>query len=189
MRSSRVRAAIFGPATSWDAFRPRVWPTLRELQLDACARYAERPLFGTVGPGGGYQWRTYAEFAASVDAAHRVLVGQLGVTKGARVAIISRNRPDWAIAAYGCYAGGAALVPLYENQQAQEWQYTLNDSGACVALCATPAIRAQVAAARARGDLPRVQHVVGLDEVRVLAARSLFLDSPTQFKKKRTGCI
>ncbi len=52
-----------------------------------------------------------------VEAYKGALLAELGVSKGDVVATISRNRPEWATAAYATYACGAAYVPMYENQQ------------------------------------------------------------------------
>jgi long-chain acyl-CoA synthetase len=94
--------------------------------------HGQRPLFG-VRSASGWSWVTYAEFARRVDAL-RAGLGRLGVRQGGRVAVISRNRVEWAV---GCYASaglGAAYVPMYEQQAEREWKHILEDSGATVCL-------------------------------------------------------
>ncbi len=61
--------------------------------------FAERPAFGTLA-GADYAWLSYSEFGARVEAAKGALMTQLGVQKGETVAVISRNRTEWAVAAY-----------------------------------------------------------------------------------------
>ena len=43
----------------------------------------------------------------------RMLIASLGVTRGDRVAIISDNRPEWAVAAYATYTLGAVFVAMW----------------------------------------------------------------------------
>ena len=49
------------------------------------------------------------------DRVHDLSVGlrELGVRRGERVAILSENRPEWAITDYACLAAGAADVPVF----------------------------------------------------------------------------
>lgn len=42
--------------------------------------------------------------------------------------VISSNRPEWAVAAYGIYSIGAILVPMYEQQRLKECEYIIGDS-------------------------------------------------------------
>ncbi|MEA2620586.1 MAG: steroid-24-oyl-CoA synthetase [Chloroflexota bacterium] len=65
----------------------------------------------------------------------RVLAGWLvdqGVTKGDRVAIATRNYPEWAIAFWATQAVGAVAVPLNAWWTGPELAYGLTDSGAVV---------------------------------------------------------
>lgn len=56
----------------------------------------------------------------------------LGIQPGDRVAILSYNRPEWAIADYGALTIGAASVPIYSTLPRDQVQYILQDSGAKV---------------------------------------------------------
>ena len=115
---------------------------LVELYESSVGRFAERPLFGT-GHADGWTWMTYHEFGELVDQARAGLAG-LGIGAGDRVAIISDNRIEWAVGAYGTYGLGAAWVPMYEAQLSKEWEYIIADSGAKVAIVADDGIRAQL---------------------------------------------
>ncbi|MCB9726910.1 MAG: long-chain fatty acid--CoA ligase [Deltaproteobacteria bacterium] len=105
------------------------------------ARYRNNRLFG-VKRDGRYEWMTYGEVGEQV-AAFRGGLASLGVAKGDRVAIISNNRPEWAIAAYATYSLGAQFVPMYEAQLPKEWEYILEDSGAKVLIVPNNAIHEQ----------------------------------------------
>jgi len=93
-------------------------------------KYADNNLFG-VKKDGRYQWLSYREIREQVDA-FRGGLASLGVEKGDTVAIISNNRPEWAIGAYATYSVGARWVPMYEAQLKKDWYYIANDSGAKV---------------------------------------------------------
>ncbi len=54
----------------------------------------------------------------------------LGLRRGDRAAILSVNRPEWAIADYGCLCAGVVDVPIYSTLTPPQIEYILNDSGA-----------------------------------------------------------
>lgn len=56
----------------------------------------------------------------------------LGVVKGDRVAIASRNLPQWVVAFWGCVVTGAIVVPLNAWWTTEEIEYGVADSGASV---------------------------------------------------------
>ena len=55
---------------------------------------------------------------------------ELGIRRGDRVAILSENRPEWAITDYACLAAHTADVPIYPTLPARQAEYILRDSGA-----------------------------------------------------------
>ena len=136
-------------------FRPR-FGTLLDIFEQARATHGDRPLFGTKRSG-GWSWVSHVEFADAVDRARGGLA-RLGVAAGDRVALISDNRTEWAIAAYAAYGLGAAVVPMYEAQRDDNWRYILDDSGAVAVFVADGAIAERVAAFRS--DLPELANVI-----------------------------
>src|SRR5512134_1849404 len=62
---------------------------------------------------------------------------ELGVRPGDRVAILSENRPEWAIADYACLAACCTDVPIYPTLPAKQAEYILRDSGAAAILVST----------------------------------------------------
>ena len=139
-------------------FLPK-FQSLVEIYRHSVKSFPERPLFGTK-EAGTWQWMTYREFAERSDAA-RAGLAELGVGPGDRVAIITNNRVEWAIAAYATYGRGAAFVPMYEAQLDKDWKHILHDCEAKVVVCANEAIRERVHAFR--GELPRLEHLVVVD--------------------------
>lgn len=66
-----------------------------------------------------------AEFAAG-------LIARFGVNKGDRVAILSRNNPQWMMAFVGITSIGAVAVPMNAWWTTEELDYGFEDSGARV---------------------------------------------------------
>ena len=58
----------------------------------------------------------------------------IGIDKGDKAAIISENRPEWAIADYGIIHTGAITVPIYLSLPQNEIEYILKTSGAKYAI-------------------------------------------------------
>src|SRR6266566_4018797 len=60
----------------------------------------------------------------------------LGVKPGDRVAILSENRPEWAMSDFGILCNAAITVPVYPTLLGWQIEYILNDAG-CVAVVAS----------------------------------------------------
>jgi long-chain acyl-CoA synthetase len=85
----------------------------------------------------------------------------LGLAPGDRVAILSENRPEWAIADYACLTARCADVPIYPTLLAKQIEQNLADSGAVAVLVSTQTQMDKVLAARER--LPALRHIVAFD--------------------------
>jgi long-chain acyl-CoA synthetase len=109
--------------------------------------------------GGRWTPIGYRELAEQVQDFSLGLL-ELGVRRGDRVAILSENRPEWAITDYACLAARAADVPIYPTLPARQAEYILRDSGAVAVVVST----AQLEKLRSvRTRLPGLAHVIGLD--------------------------
>lgn len=86
----------------------------------------------------------------------------LGVRKGDRIAILSENRPEWAISDYACLTIGAVDVPIYATLPAEHITYLLNDSGTAVLFVSNAQQALKIAAIR--GHVPKLAHVICFDE-------------------------
>jgi long-chain acyl-CoA synthetase len=86
---------------------------------------------------------------------------ELGVAPGDRVAILSENRPEWAIADFACLAARCTDVPIYPTLPAKQTEYILRDAAAVAILVSTPAQVEKVLAIRDR--LPQLRHVIAFD--------------------------
>ena len=102
-----------------------------------------------------------------------LLVNDLGVAKGDRVAIAMRNYPEWIAAFAAITSVGAVVVPMNAWWVTDELVFAIEDSGSKVVIAdaerlqrmqdaAPGAIDAKVIVARATGELP--DGVLNLDE-------------------------
>jgi long-chain acyl-CoA synthetase len=137
---------------------PRTIPpgTLPQLFFDAVAKY-DRPNALMYKAGGSWRSIAHRELAQRVMRCARGLRA-IGVKPGDRVAILSENRPEWAIADYACLTTGVIDVAVYPNLPPDQVAYILRDSGAVAIFVSTAAQAAKATAAR--GDAPAVKHVI-----------------------------
>ena len=103
----------------------------------------------------------------------------LGVRKGDRIAILSENRPEWAIADFTILLLGAVTVPVYATLTPEQTAYTLRDSGATVVFVST-----ELQLRKVQAILPQtqIQKIVIMDRIQItadLAATCLPMDQFT----------
>jgi long-chain acyl-CoA synthetase len=102
---------------------------------------------------------TYGEH----DRLARVLarsLGELGVQRGDRVALVSANVPEWVITWWACATLGATLVPLNAWWKAEELEFGLSDSEAKVLIADSRRIEI---VRRRLGSLPKIERVFVID--------------------------
>lgn len=103
---------------------------------------------------------TYAEFAARVALLARGVVSA-GVQPGDRVALMSRDRFEWALCDYAIWSAGAVTVPIYETSSSEQVQWILSDSGAVAVFAET---RQHCALIDSVGrDTPELAHVWSIE--------------------------
>ena len=126
--------------------------------------------------GTGYRRLTYGEVARQVRALAAALL-QVGVVPGDRVALISENRPEWAVAYFAVTAAGASAVPLDVQLSDGELAVVLTHAGCRIAI-ASGKQAPRLLAVKAGGEAPL--RVVDLDAAapaeRTLAFRAILRD-------------
>ena len=136
---------------------PRPEPgTLTRLFLDAIATFS-KPAALRYKADGTWHDISHAELLVRVRRASLALQS-MGFARGDRVAILSENRPEWAIADYACLMAGMADVPIYPTLPAEQMVHILNDSGAVALFVSTPEQAAKIA--RIRPDVPALKTVI-----------------------------
>jgi long-chain acyl-CoA synthetase len=104
-------------------------------------------------------WRSIssAELETSV---RRLSLGfrSLGLKPGDRVAILSENRPEWAMTDFAALTAGGVTVPIYTSLLPDQVRFIIDDSGAKIVVCSDRDLLRKVEAVRS--SLPSVEHVV-----------------------------
>jgi long-chain acyl-CoA synthetase len=133
--------------------------TIVQLFFDAARRYDKADaLLHKVGAS----WKAISHREVLTRVRHVALgLRDLGLGAGDRVAILCENRPEWALADYGCLTARFASVPIYPTLPAEQIPHILNDSGATAIFVSTAAQAAKIAAVRAQ--CPGLRYVIGID--------------------------
>ena len=136
---------------------PRPAPgTLTQLFFDAIEKFS-KPAALRYKANGVWLDISHAELLHRVRRTALALQ-ELQLARGDRIAILSENRPEWAIADYACLTAGLADVPIYPTLPAEQMVHILNDSGAVALFVSTPEQAAKIA--RIRHDVPALRRVI-----------------------------
>jgi long-chain acyl-CoA synthetase len=89
---------------------------------------------------------------------------ELGLQKGDRVALLSENRPEWAITDLATLAGGGVTVPMFSTLTSAQVEYIVRDSGAKI-LCVSSERQLQKIKDWDTNVPTGLQHIVIFDEL------------------------
>ncbi|MBI4538771.1 MAG: long-chain fatty acid--CoA ligase [Gemmatimonadetes bacterium] len=133
--------------------------TLIRVFLEAVDRHGAAPALSYWSGGA---WRSIS-YLQVFDQVRRLAGGlrALGLERGDRAAILSENRPEWALADYACLCAGIVDVPIYATLVPEQIAYLLRDSGARLVFVSTWAQLEKVMQIRDR--LPALEHIVVFD--------------------------
>ncbi|HET7232811.1 MAG TPA: long-chain fatty acid--CoA ligase [Longimicrobium sp.] len=134
--------------------------TILKIFLGAVDRYGRADAM-QYKAGGAWHKISHAEMECRVAALAAALTAA-GVRAGDRVALLSENRPEWAITDYAALGLGAIDVPLYPTLPANQAHFILKDCGAAAVFASTPAQLAKIL--EVRNDLPDLKLVVCFDD-------------------------
>ena len=110
-----------------------------------------------------YQDISYATLADRIK--HFCLgLTELGLQKGDRVALLSENRPEWAITDLAILAGGGVTVPMFSTLTSAQVEYIVRDSGAKI-LCVSSERQLQKIKDWNENVPTNLQHIVIFDEL------------------------
>ncbi|MEZ0324700.1 MAG: long-chain fatty acid--CoA ligase [Fimbriimonas sp.] len=128
--------------------------SLGDLLRKQAAKYGSKPAI--LAPSKeGFQPTSYAEMADLVRGYAGALKA-LGIQRGDKVAILSENCPEWALADWACSSLGVVSVPVYPSLPADQAQYIVCDADASLVLT---------------GDEEQLKKVATLDSVRAILLR------------------
>lgn len=135
--------------------------TLTQLFFEAIDRY-DKPDALQVKVGGRYEPISHRTLLERVRHLARGL-RSLGIAPGDRVAILSENRPEWAIADFACLTARVPDVAVYPILPPTQIAYILRDSGASAIFVSTTEQAAKVA--EIRDTVPTLRHVIAFDRL------------------------
>ena len=136
--------------------------TLTQLFFTTVDRHGGLPAAFRSKVGGAWVSISHRE---ALDRVQAISLGlrELGIKPGDKVAIVSENRPEWALTDYACLCARATDVPVYPTLTAQQTAYILRDSESVAVFCSTAAQLAKVL--EVKSTLPGLNHVVVFDSV------------------------
>lgn len=122
---------------------------------------------------------SFQEFYRNVAGVARAL-GEWGISKGDRVAILSENRPEWSIADFACLMLGVVVVPIYTTLTDQQSAYLLNDAGARAIFVSTEKQLQKILAVQRQTAVERIVVMDAVETAHALHMQRLMLAGPTE---------
>jgi long-chain acyl-CoA synthetase len=148
--------------------------TLCALFFEGVDRFGPEPAFQRFETAERIVDITYDE---ALETVRRVSGGlaAAGLARGDRAAILSENRPEWALADYACLCSGVIDVPIYPTLSAPQVAYILRDSGARLVFVSSADQAAKVKAAAE--ECPQEVQVVSFDGAEGTTSWADFLEN------------
>ena len=113
--SSSSPILVFGSDTPQKLFRARC----QEWASQAALRHKKKGIWASIS------WSQYFDQARAVGLA----LHNLGLQRGASIAILSENRPEWLYADFGAQCMGILSAGIYPTSSPEQVQYILQDAG------------------------------------------------------------
>jgi long-chain acyl-CoA synthetase len=150
---------------------PRPDPgTLTELFFTAAERFDKRDAY-LVKTDGTYRPISHRQIVERVR--HAALgLRDMGIGRGARVAIVSETRVEWAIADYACLTTGLTDVPIYPSLPPDQVLYILRNSGAVAAFVSSRDQAKKIQSIRAQ--IPELRAVISFEPAGGASDMTLF---------------
>jgi long-chain acyl-CoA synthetase len=134
---------------------PKRWPNLAAMFFDQATTGGDAPFLWSKHAD-QYRPQSWRQVAEEVSALSRGLRAA-GVKPGDRVALVSENRPNWAVADLAILSAGAVTVPGYTTNTVDNHKHIFGDSGASALIISGSAM--------AERALPAAHDTAGLDLV------------------------
>jgi long-chain acyl-CoA synthetase len=137
--------------------------TLNELFFGAMDRFGSRPVAMRMKRGDTWQAVSYGETLERVQWLSAGLY-ELGIVPGSNVALLSENRPEWALMDFAILTSRCADVPIYPTLPAGQISYILRDSGAVAIVVSSKPQLDKVLSLRHPDVTPALRHIIALDD-------------------------
>jgi long-chain acyl-CoA synthetase len=149
--------------------------TIKDIFFGIAERGLERVMLS--GVSGKWVPISAKEFYGDVAAVARALRAW-GLAKGDRLAILSENRPEWAVADFASLVMGAVVVPIYATLTPAQTAYILRDSGARVVVVSSEKQLQKILCIKEQTYLERVVVMDPLDTTDAIQMRLLMQKGP-----------
>lgn len=137
--------------------------TLNEIFFGALDRFGQRPVVMRVKRDGQWKDLSYTDARQQIEWFAAGL-RELGVQAGDRVAMLSENRPEWAVADFACLTIRCADVPVYPTLPSNQIAYILRDSGATALIVSNRQQLEKITSLNLAEACPALKHVIGMDK-------------------------
>ena len=138
--------------------------TVPQLFRRLCDRYRgrERTVLRYKERGEGWHDITWEQFEGRAQALGAFL-HQSGVRPGDRVALLSENRPEWAVTDLGTQLVGGVNVSIYTSLPPSKVAYILRDAGATACVVSVPVQRKKIQ--EIIDECPALETVIVMDDL------------------------
>ncbi|MFB6248872.1 MAG: long-chain fatty acid--CoA ligase [Salinibacter sp.] len=138
--------------------------TVPQLFRRLCDRYRgrDRTVLRHKERGEGWHDITWEQFEDRVHALGGFL-HESGVRKGDRVALLSENRPEWAVTDFGTQLVGGVNVSIYTSLPPSKVAYILRDAGATACVVSVPVQRKKIQ--EIVDECPALETVIVMDDL------------------------
>ncbi|HEY0427379.1 MAG TPA: AMP-dependent synthetase/ligase [Pyrinomonadaceae bacterium] len=144
------------------------------------AKYRGAAIFYT-RDGDGWKSQNWEDFEEKAHDFACALLAK-GLTKGASVAILAGNVPEWTICDVGTIAAGGVGVGIYPTNSAEQCEFIINHSDAEFVFVDTKAQLEKIRQIRA--ELPKVREVICLEDDESVTSLRDFLQFGRQNREK-----
>jgi long-chain acyl-CoA synthetase len=157
--------------------------TLVELFLRAVDEF-DKPDAMLFRSADGWSAISHREVLERVRLIAQGLAG-FGVRRGDPVALLSENRPEWALTDYALLCSGAMTVPIYPTLPANQIAFIIRDAGISIALVSTAEQLAKMLEVRAQ--VATLRTIITFDDVASDAAGVLSMSELLERGRSRPG--
>ncbi len=161
--------------------------TLAELMWNSIERHAAHTA-QSWNEDGVWKSRTYEEFGTRIREVANGLLS-LGLKKGDRVAIWSKNRPAWAEVDLADQTIGIATVPIYDTLTGKDGAYIVNDSGAKVLFVQDKTVLDTVWAVQGEMKLDTIVMLEGISRRKGVVSYEALLKAGRAYAEKNPGAV
>ncbi len=133
--------------------------------------------------GGSYQALPWRDVSKKVEAIASFFLKK-GLERGDRLAILSENRPEWALVDLAAQTIGVSTVPIYTSLTCAEIEYLLKDSGAKLLAVSSKALFEKIIPIQK--SLPSLKNILGFDSVIKLQQSDFLLPIDIFFEAEKT---